>query len=54
MAKTLEIKITGSGTKSHIIHSLYDIIRSMEVNTDDQLDGVTLEDSVLCAEIKES
>jgi hypothetical protein len=54
MAKTLEIKITGSGTKSHIIHSLYDIIRTMEANTDEHLDGITLEDPVLCAEIKES
>ena len=53
-AKNFEIKITGEGTKSQIIHSLYDLIRSMEANTDEQLDGVTLEDPVLCTEIKES
>ena len=53
MAKHFEIKITGDGAKNHIIHSLYDIIRTLEKTDSDELDGMTLEDPVLCAEITE-
>lgn len=54
MAKTFEIKITGEGQKNHIIHALYDVIRTLEAADEDTLDGVEWEDAVLMTEINEN
>lgn len=52
--KTFEIKITGEGQRKHIIHALYDVIRSLENTSDEDLDEVEWEDSVLMTEVNEN
>ena len=51
--RTFEIKITGEGQRKHIIHALYDVIRSLESTDEHELDGSEWEDSVLMTEVNE-
>jgi hypothetical protein len=51
--KTFEIKITGEGQRKHIIHALYDVIRSLESTDENELDGSEWEDPVLMTEVNE-
>lgn len=54
MNTMLKIKLSGSGTKNHIINSLYDLIRSLGDASDETLEaGATFEDPVLCTEVSE-
>lgn len=56
MAKTFEIKISGSGTADQLATRLNDIVRQLQVasayNEYDALEG-TYEDDILITEIKE-
>lgn len=55
MARILnyEIKITGSGTKEQLEHSLRELARSIQdAKGDAELDGAEWEDAILMTEIK--
>ena len=51
MAKQIEIKIAGSGTKSELIKALKDLANSIQLESEEVMSlGKTFEDSTLCAE----
>lgn len=51
MAKQIEIKITGSGTKSEIVKALKELADSIQAESAEGMTlGKTFEDSTLCAE----
>ncbi len=48
-----KIKITGEGTRSHIEHSLRDMLKALE-DESTELNHRTFEDEVLCMETNEA
>lgn len=51
MAKQINIKITGSGTKAEIVKALKKLAESINANSEEGMTlGKTFEDATLCAE----